>query len=208
MSHATLVAEKKSSGMLSMGTWARQRDWRAAARSTRPHSGEGIAALCRLLREQDIARGAVEWPDGVLVERLLEAGIVVVAVHPIRSSAAVSATSRTEQVRSLRRLRAGRARTHMHRLRAIKPDSDETKALRTSSARARTSSRRDRAGQPTARPTRALLARRDHPRPRVWTRILWRMRHDHTDCVGVVAAAGAGNPAQTRRPQRMTATQG
>src|SRR5207249_5326222 len=74
-----------------------------------------------------------EQPSGLVVDRLLDAGIAVVAVHPNQLSAARD------------RYRAGGgksdgfdayvlaelARTDMHRLRLLEPDSDETKALRT-----------------------------------------------------------------------------
>lgn len=43
---------------------------------------QGLAALVRCLVELEVARVAIERPNGLLVDRLLEAGIVVVAVHP------------------------------------------------------------------------------------------------------------------------------
>jgi transposase len=96
------------------------------------HDEEGIAALLQRLDELDVARVAIEQPNGIVVDRLLEAGIGVVAVHPNQLAA------------SRERYRAGGgksdgfdayvlaelARTDMHRLRLLNPDSDETKALR------------------------------------------------------------------------------
>jgi transposase len=96
------------------------------------HSEEGITALVRRLRELDVARVAIEQPNGLVVDRLLDAGTSVVAVHPNQLAAARN------------RYRAGGgksdgfdayvlaelARTDMHRLRLLAPDSDETKALR------------------------------------------------------------------------------
>jgi transposase len=96
------------------------------------HSEEGIAALCRLLREQGVARVALERPDGVLVERLLEAGILVVAIHPNQVKAAREryqvARGKSDGFDAY--VLAELCRTDMHRLRAIEPDSDQTKALR------------------------------------------------------------------------------
>lgn len=97
------------------------------------HSEEGIAALLRRLVELAVCRVAIEQPNGLVVDRLLDAGIAVVAVHPNQLAAARD------------RYRAGGgksdgfdayvlaelARTDMHRLRLLEPDSDETKALRT-----------------------------------------------------------------------------
>jgi transposase len=97
-----------------------------------PHSEDGLEALIRHLRGQRVARVAIERANGLVVDRLLEAGVAVVAVHPNQLAAARD------------RYRAGRgksdafdayvlaelARTDMHRLRLLEPDSDETKALR------------------------------------------------------------------------------
>lgn len=96
------------------------------------HTEEGLASLLQRLRELEVARIAIEQPNGLVVDRLLEAGIAVVAVHPNQLAAARD------------RYRAGGgksdgfdayvlaelARTDMHRLRLLCPDSDETKALR------------------------------------------------------------------------------
>jgi transposase len=97
-----------------------------------PHSEDGVAALVRQLRRLQVARVAIEQPNGLVVDRLLDAAIAVVAVHPNQLAAARD------------RYRAGGgksdgfdayvlaelARTDMHRLRLLEPDSDETKALR------------------------------------------------------------------------------
>jgi transposase len=68
-----------------------------------PHDERGIAYLCRKLVELEVQRVAIERPEGVLVERLLDAGLRVLAEL---------------------------ARTDAHRFRALVPDSDRTKALR------------------------------------------------------------------------------
>jgi transposase len=96
------------------------------------HSEDGLEALVRHLLALGVARVALEQPNGVVVDRLVDAGIAVVPVHPNQLAAARD------------RYRAGGgksdgfdayvlaelARTDMHRLRLLVPDSDETKALR------------------------------------------------------------------------------
>jgi hypothetical protein len=52
------------------------------------HTEEGLAALLRRLRQLEVARVAIEQPNGLVVERLLDAGIAVVAVHPNQLAAA------------------------------------------------------------------------------------------------------------------------
>jgi transposase len=97
------------------------------------HDEQGIVALCRLLLGRGVARVALERPDGVLVERLLEAGIAVVAIHPNQVKAAREryqiARGKSDGFDAY--VLAELCRTDMHRLRAIEPDSDQTKALRT-----------------------------------------------------------------------------
>lgn len=96
------------------------------------HSEAGIARLCRQLSELEVERVAIERPDGILVERLLEAGIEVIAVHPNQAKAARErySVARGKSDRFDAFVLAELARTDAHRLRAIRPDTDETKALR------------------------------------------------------------------------------
>jgi transposase len=96
------------------------------------HSEAGIAALCRELAGLGIVRVAIERPDGILVDRLLEAGITVIAVHPNQAKAARDrySVARGKSDRFDAFVLAELARTDAHRLRAIRPDSDETRALR------------------------------------------------------------------------------
>jgi len=96
------------------------------------HSEEGIAALLRRLLELDVARVALERPNGLVVDRLLEAGIAVVPVHPNQLAAARD-RYRTGGGKSDgfdAYVLAELARTDMHRLRVLEPDADETRALR------------------------------------------------------------------------------
>jgi transposase len=95
------------------------------------HDEFGIEMLIRRLRELEVARIAIEQPNGLVVDRLLDAGIAVVAVHPNQLAAArdryrSGGKSDGFDAYALAEL----ARTDMHRLRLLEPDSDETKALR------------------------------------------------------------------------------
>lgn len=96
------------------------------------HEETAIAALCRELVALGVCRVAIERPDGILVDRLLESGITVIAVHPNQAKAARErySVARGKSDRFDAFVLAELARTDAHRLRAIRPDSDETKALR------------------------------------------------------------------------------
>jgi transposase len=96
------------------------------------HDEDEIARLCRELVALGICRVAIERPDGILVDRLLETGIEVIAVHPNQAKAARErySVARGKSDRFDAFVLAELARTDSHRLRAISPDSDETKALR------------------------------------------------------------------------------
>lgn len=96
------------------------------------HDEEGLSRLCQQLVELEVARIAIERPDGILVERLLEASFTVIAVHPNQLKAARDrySVARGKSDRFDAFVLAELARTDTHRLRAISPDSDETKALR------------------------------------------------------------------------------
>jgi transposase len=97
------------------------------------HDERGVSALIKLLLNQRVQRCAIERPDGLLVGRLLAAGIVVLAIHPNQVKAA----------RERYRAAAGKndrfdafvlcelARTDHHRFPVLAPSSDETLALKT-----------------------------------------------------------------------------
>jgi transposase len=97
-----------------------------------PHSEAGIAALCRDLVRLRVQRVAVERPDGLLVERLLDAGLRVLAIHPNQVAAARprfrAAGGKSDSFDSF--VLCELARTDAHRFRALEPDRDDTKALR------------------------------------------------------------------------------
>jgi transposase len=96
------------------------------------HSEDGVAALVRHLVEHEVARVAIERPNGLVVDRLLEAGIAVVPVHPNQLAAARdryrSGGGKSDGFDAY--VLAELARTDMHRFRLLEPDSDETRALR------------------------------------------------------------------------------
>lgn len=91
-----------------------------------------MSALIELLLDHRVECCAIERPDGLLVGRLLAAGIVVLAIHPNQVKAA----------RDRYRAAAGKndrfdafvlcelARTDRHRFPALTPSSDETLALK------------------------------------------------------------------------------
>jgi transposase len=99
------------------------------------HSKEGLAQLCRelgRLAPPGAIEIAVERPSGLLVDTLVDAGFVVVPVHPNmlkasrpRYSAAQGKTDLGDAF-----ILADLLRTDRHRLRELRPLSDETKALR------------------------------------------------------------------------------
>ena len=100
--------------------------------ATFAHDEKGLAALCRTLVRLEVALVAIERPDGLLVERLLDAGLRVLPLHPNKVAAS----------RDRFRVSGGKsdrfdafvlcelARTDNHRFRVLEPDSDATKAIR------------------------------------------------------------------------------
>jgi transposase len=96
------------------------------------HNEEELAALVRRLVTLEVARVAIEQPNGLVVDRLLEAGVTVVAVHPNQLAASRdryrSGGGKSDRFDAY--VLAELARTDMHRLRVLAPDSDQTRALR------------------------------------------------------------------------------
>jgi transposase len=115
--HDVLVAEQDGDEVLA-GTFV--------------HDEKGVSALCRALVRLDVGLVAIERPDGLLVERLLDAGLRVLPLHPNKVAAA----------RDRFRVSGGKsdrfdafvlcelARTDHHRFRVLEPDCDQTKAIR------------------------------------------------------------------------------
>ena len=103
--------------------------WRAGAIATTSRgSGRCARGWCAL----QVALVALERPDGLLIERLLDAGLTVVAVHPNQVKAMRPrfsvAGGKSDSFDSF--VLAELARTDSHRFRVLEPDSDQTKALR------------------------------------------------------------------------------
>jgi transposase len=96
------------------------------------HDEPGITSLCAALIKRDVEVVAIERPDGLLVERLLETGIQVLALHPNQVKAARdrfrASGGKSDRFDSF--VLWELARTDRHRFRSLEPDSDETKALR------------------------------------------------------------------------------
>jgi transposase len=96
------------------------------------HEECGIRGLCARLLALGVALVALERPDGLLIERLLDAGLHVLAVHPNQLAAMrpryTAAGGKSDDFDAF--VLAELARTDSHRFRVIVPDSDATKALR------------------------------------------------------------------------------
>lgn len=108
-------------------------DGRSVSERCIAHDERGIASLCALLVEElGVERVAIERPEGLLVERLLEAGLVVLPIHPNQLKAARprfrASGGKSDGFDAF--VLAELARTDQHRFRALVPDSDETKAIR------------------------------------------------------------------------------
>lgn len=100
--------------------------------ATFTHDERGLRALCATLVRLGVVLVAIERPDGLLIERLLDAGLRVIAIHPNQVAAA----------RPRFRASGGKsdgfdafvlcelARTDSHRFRVLVADSDDTRALR------------------------------------------------------------------------------
>lgn len=105
---------------------------RVLERFSAAHDERGIASLAERLSRAGVCRVAIERPDGILVERLLDAGIEVLAIHPNQVKAArprfAAAHGKSDRFDAY--VLAELARTDAHRFRALVPDTAETKALR------------------------------------------------------------------------------
>ena len=122
------------------------------------HDEAGVRGLCRALVRHGVRLVAIERPDGLLVERLLDAGLRILPLHP-NQVAATRDRFRASGGKSDRFdafVLCELARTDRHRFRVLEPDSDQTKALR-----ALTRAREDLVGTRTAlvNQLRAELAR-------------------------------------------------
>ena len=96
------------------------------------HDEKGLRSLCRTLLRLDVGLVAIERPDGLLVERLLDAGLRLLPLHPNQVAATRSrfraAGGKSDRFDAF--VLCELARTDHHRFRVLEPDSDQTKALR------------------------------------------------------------------------------
>jgi transposase len=96
------------------------------------HDEAGIDAVIDLLISCEVARVAIERPDGLLVGRLLAAGITVMAIHPNQVAAARdrfrAAAGKSDRFDAMVLCELGR--TDAHRFPVLAPCGDETLALR------------------------------------------------------------------------------
>ncbi|MBV8201727.1 MAG: IS110 family transposase [Acidobacteria bacterium] len=100
--------------------------------ATFAHDEDGVSALCGALVCFEVEVVAIERPDGLLVDRLLEAGVRGLALHPNQVKAAGDRcrASGGKSDRFDRFVLCELARTDRHRFRLLEPDLDERKALR------------------------------------------------------------------------------
>jgi transposase len=96
------------------------------------HDENGLSKLCRALVGLGVQRVALERPDGLLIERLLDRGLTIVPIHPNQVKAARDrfrpAGGKSDRFDAF--VLCELARTDSHRFRVLVPDSDQTKALR------------------------------------------------------------------------------
>jgi hypothetical protein len=96
------------------------------------HDEDGVSALCAALQCFEVEVVAIERPEGLLVDRVLDAGVRVLAMHPRQVAAARdrfrASGGKSDQFD--RFVLCEHARTDSHRFRVLEPDSDQTKALR------------------------------------------------------------------------------
>jgi transposase len=100
--------------------------------ATVSHDETGLSRLCSALCSFKVQRVAIERPDGLLIDRLLDAGLTVLAIHPNKVQAARDrfrpAGGKSDRFDAF--VLCELARTDSHRFPALTPDSDQTKALR------------------------------------------------------------------------------
>ena len=96
------------------------------------HDERGVSTLIELLRSRRVECAAIERPDGLLVGRLLAAGIVVLAIHPNQVKAARdrfrAAAGKNDRFDAF--VLCELARTDRHRFPVLAPSGDETLALK------------------------------------------------------------------------------
>jgi transposase len=99
------------------------------------HSRAGVADLCRRLGElgePGDVRVAIERPSGLLVDTLVDAGLMLVPLHPnaVKACRPRYSAAGCKDDRGDAFMLADILRTDGHRFRALQPSSDATRALR------------------------------------------------------------------------------
>lgn len=96
------------------------------------HDASGLTELVRRLRRYPKLRLAIERPDGLLVDTLVDAGIAVVPIHPNKLKAARERYTNTgaKSDPGDAYVLADFLRTDGHRFRELQPLSESTRALR------------------------------------------------------------------------------
>jgi transposase len=96
------------------------------------HDEQGLRALCARLLALEVQLVCLERPDGLLIERLVDCGLSLIAVHPNQVAAMrprfSAAGGKSDSFDAF--VLAELARCDRHRYRVLVPDSDATKALR------------------------------------------------------------------------------
>jgi transposase len=102
------------------------------ARERFAHDERGIGTLIELLGAHSVEVCAIERPDGLLVGRLIAAGVCVLAIHPNQLAAARdrfrAAAGKDDRFDAM--VLCELARTDRHRFPALAPSGDETLAIR------------------------------------------------------------------------------
>ena len=119
------------------------------------HDERGLRTLCERLVELGVPLIAVERPDGLLIERLLDAGLRVIAIHPNQVAAMrprfTNAGGKSDSFDAF--VLAELARTDSHRFRILVPDFDADQGAARPDPRPRGPRRTSRRpGQRAARP--------------------------------------------------------
>src|SRR5262245_12276589 len=99
------------------------------------HDAAGLAQLTRRLRpfaRQHKLRIAIERPSGALIDTLVDAGFVIVPIHPnvVKASRPRYRAAGGKSDRGDAYLLADLLRTDGHRFRPLAPESDQIRALR------------------------------------------------------------------------------
>ncbi len=99
--------------------------------ATFAHDEAGVRGLCRALVRHGVSLVAIERPDGLLVERLLDAGLRILPLHPNQVAATRdrfrASGGKSDRFDAFVLCELG---TDHHRFRVLEPDCDQTKALR------------------------------------------------------------------------------